>query len=279
MNAVAANGGSLAASAVGGSPSVQACSFELDVQWILDIIDKISDFLRKVGEAVNIGFDIIGEVLSTLGTIADWFAWVPGIGKMAKDAIKSACDLAGDALETVFNIRAEIVQFCANALAPWEIRSAGRQINEQIVPQSQAFTDSLEPGKFSSNSTWKGKAAEKFRTNAQAQHSFATTLAQGTEDFGRTVEDMGEAGVKATLDFVKNFIKAAISLGKAIAKVWQVPVGTAVATKDVIQLVIAILNMVKVWVKAIMAIVKQVSEIKSAAEGAAPSSSWPAMAS
>lgn len=259
-------------------PAAEACSFELDVQWIIDIIDKASEFLRNVGEAVNKVFDIVGEVLSALSGIVDWFAWVPGIGKMAKDAIRTACDKAGDAAEFCYNLEADVLQFCKNALAPWEIRSAGRGINEQIVPQAQAFTEALGPGSFQSNTTWTGSAAERFRNNVDSQYEFATTLQQHTAEFGQVVEQMGEEGVKATIDFVKEFTKAAIALIRAIAKIWAVPVGTAVAAKDVIALVKAILQMIKVWVKAIIAIVSQTMQLRSAANAAAPSNEWPKIA-
>ena len=259
-------------------PAAEACSFELDVQWIIDIIDKVSEFLRNVGQAVNKVFDLVGEVLSALSGIVDWFAWVPGVGKMAKDAIRTACDKAGDAAEFCYNLEADVLQFCKNALAPWEIRSAGRGINEQIVPQAQAFTEALGPGNFQSNTTWTGSAAERFRSNVDSQYEFATTLQQHTAEFGQVVEQMGEEGVKATIDFVKGFIKAAIALIKAIYKIWAVPVGTAVAAKDVIALVKAILQMIKVWVKAIAAIVSQTMKLRSAADAAAPTNEWPKIA-
>ncbi len=259
-------------------PAAEACSFELDVQWIIDIIDKVSEFLRNVGQAVNKVFDIVGEVLSALSTIVDWFAWVPGVGKMAKVAIRTACDKAGDAAEFCYNLEADVLQFCKNALAPWEIRSAGRGINEQIVPQAQAFTEALGPGNFQSNTSWTGSAAERFRSNVDSQYEFATTLQQHTAEFGQVVEQMGEEGVKATIDFVKGFIKAAIALIKAIYKIWAVPVGTAVAAKDVIALVKAILQMIKVWVKAIAAIVSQTMKLRSAADAAAPTNEWPKIA-
>lgn len=259
-------------------PAVQACSFELDVQWILDVIDKISEFLRNVGKAINTTFDIIGEVLAALSTIADWFAWVPGVGKMAKDAIKAACDIAGDAVEFCYNLEADLLQFCKNALAPWEIRSAGRQINSQIVPQAQHFTEALQPANFASNQTWKGIAADRFRNNVQKQHDYAVKLQEGTAKFGEVVEQMGDEGVKTTIEFVKNLIKAGIALFKAISKVWAVPVGTAVAAKDVIALVKAILEMIKVWADAIIAVVGQVTQLNSASQNAAPDNKWPAIA-
>ena len=259
-------------------PAVEACSFELDVQWIIDIIDKVSDFLRTVGEGVNKVFDIIGEVLAALRGIADWFAWVPGFGEMAKDAIRAACDKAGDAAEFCYNFEADLLQFCKNALAPWEIRSAGRGINEQIVPQAEAFTEALGPSKFQSNATWSGPAAERFRGNVESQYEFAATLQQHTAEFGQVVEQMGEEGVQATVDFVNEFFEAAGALTWAIVKLWAVPLGTAAAVKDVIALVKAILQMVKVWVKAMVAIGKQTMQLRSAAEAAAPSNEWPKIA-
>ncbi len=262
---------------VNGSSAVQACAFQLDVQWILDIIDQVSEFLRGLGKAVNTVFDAIGQVLEVLSTIADWFAWVPGIGEMAKSAIKSACDIAGDAAETVANIQAGVLQFCKNALAPWEIRSAGEQINEQIVPAATAFAQALDPSNLASNASWEGVAAERFRANAAKQHQYAQRLQEGTAEFGATVQEMGEAGVQATIDFVKGFFKAAVALYKAIAKLWAVPVGTAIAAADVIQLVMAIISMVKVWVEAIMAIRSQTGAIRDAAGSAAPTSQWPAI--
>lgn len=260
-------------------PAVQACSFELDVQWILDIIDKISEFLRNVGSAVNTALDSIGQVLEALAKIADWFAWVPGIGEMAKSAIRHACDIAGDAIEFTYNLHADVLQFTKNALAPWEIRSAGRQINEQIVPRAREFTQSLEPSNFTSNQSWQGQAAEKFRANVASQYDFATQLADGTEQFGAVVQQMGEEGVQSTIEFVVGFFKAAASLIQAIIKVWAVPVGTAVAVKDIINLVMAIIEMIQVWVEMVTAVVSQTMQMRSAAEAAAPTSEWPKIAS
>lgn len=259
-------------------PSTQACSFELDVQWILDIIDKVSDFLRKVGDAAKKVFDIIGKVLEKLSGILDWFCWIPGIGKMAKKAVDWACEKAGDAAKFVFNLQADLLQFCKNGLAPWEIKSAGEQINSQIIPRMQEFTDALSSENFSSNKSWKGIAADRFRAAAERQHDYATQVLEGATELGNTVQEMGEKGVEATKKFVKNFFKAAVSLVSAIYKLWQVPVGTALAAKDVFSLVKAILQMVKVWVEMIIAVVIQTVKIRKAAQNAAPDGQWPAIA-
>lgn len=260
-------------------PEVSACSFELDIQWILDIIDKISETLRKIGEITNKVFDIIGEVLAALKGIVDLIAWVPGLGDVSKKFIREMCDVAGDAAEFVYNIQAEVVQFTKHATAPWQIRSAGRSINQDIVPQTQQFNESLNPSNFSSNTTWKGKAADKFRANLEKQYEYATTLAEGTAEFGSVVENMGEEGVKTTIEFVQGFFKATGALIQAIYKVWAVPVGTAVAAKDVINLVMAIIDMIQVWVEMIEAVASQTMQLRSASQNAAPDSKWPAIAS
>lgn len=261
-----------------GGGGVTACSFELDVQWILDIIDKISEFLRKVGQVVEEAFRIIGKVLGKLAQIVSWFCWIPGLGKMAKRAVEEACNLAGKGLNWSMNFRADILQFMKNALAPWEIRSAGRQINAQIVPAAEQFTEQLNPSNFESNKSWKGVAADKFRTNAQAQYEFAQQLSQGTAEFGSVVEEMGEEGVKSTIKFVQGFFKAGVSLIMALYKIWAVPVGTAVAVKDIIALVKAIIQMIKVWVQAMIAIIRQTMKLRSAAKKAAPNNEWPKIA-
>ncbi len=268
-------------SRAGGSAATptsgEGCSFELDVQWILDAVDKVSEFLRNMGEAVNKVFDIIGEVLHTLAGIAECFAWVPGLGKMAKTAIRWACDKAGDAAEFCYNLEADLLQFCKNALAPWEIRSAGKGITEQIVPREGQLTEEFGRDQFSSDDSWKGKAADRFRTNLDAQHAFSEAVQRGVEEFGSCVKEMGDEGVKATMQFVIGFIKASISLIRAIAKLWAVPVGTAIAAKDVIKLVFAIIKMVKVWVKLMLAIAQQASQLEAAAEHAAPGDEWRSM--
>ena len=259
------------------APAVQACSFELDVQNILDIIDKIAGFLNNVTSGAKQAIEMIKKVLDAMSGIVGAIARFFGID-YDKTVVASVCDGATAALDGISALVNAVSNFCKNATAPWQIRSAGRSINEQIVPQAQDFTESLGGQNFQSNSNWTGVAAERFRTNIQSQSEFATTLQENTSEFGQVVEQMGEEGVKTTVEFVKGFIKAAISLGKAIYKLWQVPVGTAIATKDIIALIKAIIEMVKVWVTAIRALLSQIQQLKAAAEAAAPSNEWPKIA-
>lgn len=259
-------------------PSVTACSFELDVQWILDLIDKISEALRTIGDGVRTAFNIVADVLAALRKITGLIAWIPFVGDMTKEAVEWACRKAGEALDWTLNLHADVLQFTKNALAPWEIRSAGRQINSQIVPQAREFAESLNPANLASTQTWEGQAADRFLAAATRQYDFALDLTAGTEHFGQVVEQMGDEGVKSTIEFGSGLVKATASLIQAIIKVWAVPVGTAVAAKDIIELVIAIVEMITVWVEMIQAVLSQTAQLKAAANEAAPTSQWPAIA-
>lgn len=270
--------GSVAQAAIASiPPQARPCSFELDVQWIIDIVDKVDAALRRFGEMAEQALGVIGSVLDAISGILDFFVTFTGIGKFAKDHVKELCDLAGRAINFISNLQADVMQFCLNALAPWEIRSAGRQINEQIVPRSADLAESLKGHHLASNSSWTGDAAERFRSGVERQSSFADQLSSGTEEFGSVVEQMGDDAVQATIDFVSNFTKAAIALVSAIIKVAAVPVGTAVAAKDVIALVLSIIEMVKVWVEAVTAVISQTAQLRSAAQSAAPGGEWPSV--
>lgn len=259
-------------------PSSQACSFELDVQWIIDIIDQVEEFLRTAGAVANEVFQVIGGLLEAIATVVDWFVNLTGIGKWAKDNIREACNAAGEAAERLSNLGADLVAFTANALAPWEIRSAGRQINAQIVPQAGDFTESLDPGNFASTQTWKGTSADRFLANLARQKEFADTLQTNTADFGGTVERMGDEGVEATITFVREFGEAAESLINAAISLYKMPVGTIGFAIEVYNLIESITAMVRIWMETMDAVMSQTNQLTSAANRAAPSGQWPAIA-
>jgi len=64
------------------------CAFTLDVQWILDIVDRVKKTVERISQVVNKVLDVARRFLKALSGILDWFCWVPGLGKFAKSFVE-----------------------------------------------------------------------------------------------------------------------------------------------------------------------------------------------
>ncbi|WP_143937203.1 hypothetical protein [Tessaracoccus rhinocerotis] len=254
--------------------SIEACSFQLDVQWILDIIDKVQNMIGKVKTFCHQVLDKAERILDKLSGILTWFCWMPA-GKFAKAVVDNACRVLRRAVDTIATIYDRIYEAMKHVLAPWEVRSAGEQLRDQLAPKCADFAMTLHPGNLkSAGSTWTGPAAEMFSSKMDRQYNHANDVAEAVKKFGQAVQKIGADGVTTTVTFITSLVTAIGGIIIAIVEMAAVPVGTAIGAAQVLALVAAIFTYIMVYVKAMMGIIAQVSEMNNAASSV-PGSQWP----
>lgn len=256
------------------APSIEACSFRLDVQWILDIVDNVQKMIEKVRNLCHQVLDKAEKILQKLSGILTWFCWMPA-GKFAKTVVDNACKVLRRAVDTIARIYDRVSESMKHVLAPWEVRSAGEQLRDQLAPKCADFAMTLHPGNLKSAGTsWTGPAAEKFTATMDRQYDHANTVAEAAKKFGESVQKIGADGVTTTVTFVTSLVVAIGGIIAGIIEMAAVPVGTAIGAAQVIGLVGAIFGYIMVYVKAMMGIIQQVSEMNNAASSV-PGSQWP----
>lgn len=267
---VAASSGGSSASV----PTIEACSFQLDVQWILDIIDNVKKMIEKVKNFCHTVLDKAERILDKLSGILSWFCWMPA-GKFAKTVVDNACRVLRRAVDTIATIYDRVYEAMKHVLAPWEVRSAGEQLRDQVAPKCADFAMALHPGNLkSAGVTWTGPAAEKFSATMDRQYNHANEVAEAAKSFGEAVQKIGADGVTTTVTFVTSLVTAIAGIIIAIVEMAAVPVGTAIGAAQIMGLVAAILTYIMVYVKAMMGIINQVSEMNNAASSVT-GAQWP----
>lgn len=263
------------AGAAGASvPTIDACSFQLDVQWILDIIDTVQRLIEKVRNFCHQVLDKAEKILDKLSGILSWFCWMPA-GKFAKTVVDNACKVLRRAVDTIATIYDRIYEAMKHVLAPWEVRSAGEQLRDQLAPKCADFAMTLHPGNLkSAGVTWTGPAAEKFTATMDRQYNHANDVAEAAKAFGEAVQKIGAEGVKTTVTFVTSLVTAIGGIIAGIIELAAVPVGTAIGAAQILGLVGAIFGYIMVYVNAMMGIIQQVSDMKNAASSV-PGAQWP----
>lgn len=254
--------------------AIQACSFQLDVQWILDIVDNVQKMIEKVRNLCHQVLDKAEKILQKLSGILTWFCWMPA-GKFAKTVVDNACRVLRRAVDTIAKIYDRVYEAMKHVLAPWEVRSAGEQLRDQLAPKCADFAMAVHPGNLKSMGvTWTGSAAEQHLAHMNRQYDHANTVAEAAKQFGEAVQKIGAEGVKTTVTFVTSLVVAIGGIIAGIIELAAVPVGTAIGAAQIMGLVGAIFGYIMVYVKAMMAIIQQVSEMNNAAS-AVPGSQWP----
>lgn len=255
-------------------PTIEPCAFQLDVQWILDIIDNVQKMIEKVKTFCHSVLDKAAKILDKLSGILSWFCWMPA-GKFAKTVVDNACQVLRRAVDTIATIYDRTYEAMKHVLAPWEVRSAGEQLRDQVAPKCADFAMALHPGNLkSAGVTWTGPAAEKFTATMDRQYNHANDVAEGAKAFGEAVQKIGADGVTTTVTFVTSLVTAIAGIIIAIIEMAAVPVGTAIGAAQILGLVAAILTYIMVYVSAMMGIINQVSEMNNAAS-AVTGAPWP----
>lgn len=278
MSATAMMGAGLSSRAVGGGSwggsTIAPCAFQLDVQWILDIIDRVQSAISKVEQVARNVLTTAGEILGKLSGILTWFCWLPG-GKFAVDFVKRMCWLIEKVVGVMAKIYNSVLEVMKHVLAPWEVRSAGQQIRDDLAPKCASFADMLHVGHLRSGSSWTGDAADLFRQTLGRQQEAGQDVANAAKAFGQKVQEIGADGVTTTVTFVTKLITTIGALiVAALAMVAAPPVSTAAGAAAAIGLVGAILSYIMVYVNAMMGIIRQSSELGNAAS-AIPGGQWP----
>lgn len=265
--------GSISKGAVMSSGAIAPCAFQLDVQWILDIIDKVQSVITKIQQVASNVLGKARRMLDSLGGILSWFCWI-GPVKWAKDFVTRMCALVEKAISIIAKIYNAVLEVSKHVLAPWEVRSAGEQIRDDLAPKCADFAAMLHPGNLKSSSSWTGESAEKFRSSLQRQFDTGQDVADAAKEFGSTVQGIGADGVKTTVVFATSLITAIGGIITAAVAMAAIPVGTAAGAAAVIKLVGAVLAMIMVYVKAMMGIIQQSSALGNAASSV-PGGQWP----
>lgn len=276
-NAAAKQGGDARRSAVrtgvGRLQNIAPCAFQLDVQWILDAIDRVQAIIEKVRSFTVSILDQAEKILQKLSGILSWFCWMP-LGKFAKTVVDNACRVIRGAVNTIAKIYDRVAEAMKHVLAPWEVRSAGAEIRDKLAPKCAEFADALHMGNLRSGSTWTDDAGQRFRSALDRQHQTALDAADGAKQFGEAVNKIGADGVTTTVTFITALVTAIGGIIAAIIKMAAVPVGTPIGAALIMGLVGAIFTYIMVYVKAMMGIIQQVSEMNNAASRV-PGAEWP----
>lgn len=250
-----------------------ACAFTLDVQWIIDAVERVQSLIGRVKDLANSALDAADRILRKLSGILSWFCWMPA-GKFAKSVVDNACRVLKAAINRIATIYDRVLESMKHVLAPWEVRSAGQQIRDQLAPKCEEFARALEVENLKSVRTWTGTASDLFRTSMERQADTARNVAEDARTFGEDVHKIGADGVTATVTFISSLIAAIIGLITAIIGMVGVPIGTVAGAAAAIGLVGAIITFIMVFVTVMMAINGQVSELKGAA-GRVSGGEWP----
>lgn len=248
----------------GGGAAIAPCAFQLDVQWIIDIIDRVQSLVKKVAKVADGTLRTAERILSKLSGILSWFCWMP-LGKFAKTVVEHAAKLMRRAVATMAKIYDRVLEAMKHVLAPWEVRSAGEQIRDQLAPKCADFAEMVHAGNLKSTTTWTGKAAELFQHSLDRQFTTANDVATGAKEFGTTVQQIGADGVTATVTFVTSLVTAIAGIIAAALEMAAVPVGTPIGAAQIFGLVAAIFTYIMVYVKAMLAIIQQSNELNQAA--------------
>lgn len=254
--------------------SIAPCAFTLDVQWILDAIEKVQSLVQRVKDFCNDALDHAERILRKLSGILSWFCWMPA-GRFAKTVVDHACRLIRGAINTIATIYDKVYEAMKGVLAPWQVRSAGRAIRDDLAPKCEEFASMVDQHKLSSVATWTGSAADLFGSSMDRQSDAARSAAEDAREFGESVESIGAEGVTTTVTFISSLVIALAGLATAIIGMVGVPIGTAAGAAAAIGLVGAIISFIMVFVSTMMSINSQISSLDGAA-GRVSEGAWPA---
>lgn len=257
------------------APSGGACAFTLDVQWILDAVDRVQQVVKRIGDTVRKVVAIAQKILNALSGIADLFCWIPGVGKFLKKVIAAACKVIDNTVAFITRAINASLEVFKHVLAPWEVRSAGKSIADELAPKCQTFALQYQRGHFKSVETWTGSAADAFFAAIKVQEEAADSTAKGAKQFGDAVHAMGAKGVEITITFIVDYIKTAVAIIVAALEMAAVPAGTAIGAAQIIGLITKIIAYVMVWVNAMLGMISSMVIMENAAHQAVPGGTWP----
>jgi hypothetical protein len=178
---------------------------------------------------------------------------------------------------TVWEVNAAIqavVWIVPKIMAPWTIRSIGRQMGSSFDGKVQRFSDSLDPSQLRSPKSWDSDGGKDWLTQAEKLRTAGSEpTAAAVEKFSKAVTSLGERGVAATEEFAGavtgGITDIASGLGDLTSIVKAIPRLLKVAS-----VAIQVVAMVYAIVKFAYEIASSSSEFADAAEGAV-AADWP----
>lgn len=254
--------------------TIAPCAFTLDVQWILDAIERVQSMVRRIRDFCNTALDHAERILRKLSGILSWFCWMPA-GRFAKTVVDNACRVIRGAVNSIATIYDRIYEAMKGVLAPWQVRSAGRQIRDDLAPKCEQFASLVNQNNLASVTSWTGAAADLFGSSMDRQSDAATNVAEDAREFGESVESIGADGIVTTVTFISSLVIALAGLASAIIGMIGVPIGTVAGAAAAIGLVGAIISFIMVFVSVMMSINSQISSLQGAA-GRVSGGQWPA---
>ena len=78
-----------------------------------------------------------------------------------------------------------------------------------------------------------------------------------------------------TVNFITQYITAAVGIIQAALTMAAIPVGTAIGAAEIIALIGAIITYIMVWVNAMLGMITSMVEMENAAHQAVPGGQWP----
>lgn len=272
VGASATTGLSMGGRGAGSGSTIAPCAFQLDVQWILDMVDRIKEIITKVEQVATNVLQWAHKVLDTISGF--WGSVLFGGIPFAKDFVIAMCKLVEKAVSFIAKIYNGVLEVSKHVLAPWEVRSAGEQIRDDLAPKCAEFSQMLHPGNLKSASSWTGASSEAFRNSLTTQFDTSKDVADAAKEFGSTVQEIGADGVKTTISFCTKLVTAIGGIITAATAMAAIPVGTAVGAATVMGLVSAVIAYIMVYVNAMMEIIQQSSALGNAAS-TVPGGQWP----
>lgn len=253
----------------------QGCDFTLDVSWIVDLLDRLREKLGLVSGYIQKARGIAQKILGKMGGLLDALYKIPGVGSFARDKIERIVNWLFTAADLIVRGLDKLAELAQQALAPWEVRSAGRAIVDQLVPKCESFAAEFAPGNLKSRSTWTGDAATSFLDAYEGQGRAATEMAEAAKRFGQAVKRMGDEGVQTTKDLALDLAEHAAKIIRQGVRLLQVPVGTVTAAISIVDLIRNIVALIQAWQRHMRDIARQTAEMASATATVVTGREWP----
>lgn len=253
----------------------QGCDFTLDVSWIVDLLDRLQEKLGRVSDYIQKAKGIAQKILDKMGGFLDVLYKIPGVGSFAKDKIERIVNWLFSAADLIVRGLNKLAELAQQALAPWEVRSAGRSIVNQLVPKCESFAAEFEPGNLKSSSTWTGDAATSFLDAYARQGKAAQDTAQAAALFGQAVKRMGDDGVQTTKDLALDLAEHAAKIISQGVRLLSVPVGTVTAAIRIIDLVRNVVALIQAWQRHMRDVARQTADMAAATASVVAGGEWP----
>ena len=178
----------------GGTPGIQPCAWETTetkfIQMLKDLSRKCEEIAPKVDKGIQ----------DARNTLERWQqSWV---GKQLRPALVFI-DQVLQAIQIAVKVITQAIKFIAwvipKLMAPWTIRSIGRQMQDPFVGKMNDFSESLAVANLESQKSWRSKSGEEFLARAQEQYEQGgKPTVEATKRFAEKTTELGDRAVAAT---------------------------------------------------------------------------------